>query len=74
MKVESAKAFSPVTLTIESAAELQLVTDFFGQSPGSIGDLYGLPEDFMYDSYKALKDALDDRGILFAAKIDVTKK
>jgi hypothetical protein len=75
MKVACEKTvFIPVTITIESKEELRLFADFFGRSPGTIGDLYGLPDDFMYDKYKELKDILDDRGIPFASKIDVTKK
>jgi len=75
MKIDAGTpVFVPVTITIQSQEELQLFAAFFGEGAGCVGDAYGLPEDFMYDTYKELKDVLDARGIPYVRKLDVTTK
>jgi hypothetical protein len=61
MKIQQpdVSAFKPVVLTLENQAEVNMLYAFFAASSTSTDDVYGAPDNFSWDAYKALQQFAD---------------
>ena len=62
--------FVPVTITLESQAEVNLLTEFFGSITGTDQEAFGLGTRFTDPIYNYLADIATQRPHLKTARID----